>query len=292
MPMTIKGERLFVPCQKCNFCLQNKRNEWAFRISYETKRAKTADFLTFTYDEENLPLADLKPNQYSKQELTYAILVKSDLALLMKSLKQKQARWIKDNPAYRLKVKEWKIKYYAVGEYGTKRNRPHYHAIVFNILPQILKNIKDVWPYGIVHRGDVNADSIGYTAKYVIDRKKDTDFTDPRPKPFALISKGIGEQYIAKRGKWNRDGKRLYVTAADGIKVRLPRYYKDKIFNQEERNELGKKAAEEQEEVQLKKVEELARQNGSWEKGVKAYNERIKHAHDSIKSKSLKQNKL
>lgn len=292
MPMTIKGERLFVPCMKCNFCLQNKRNEWAFRIKYESKRAKTADFLTLTYDNAELPLADMKANEYSATESLYAVLVKADLARFMKSMKRKQDRWIKSHPEYLLKPNEWKIKYYAVGEYGTKRNRPHYHAIMFNLLPQMLENIADVWPYGIVHRGDVNADTIGYTAKYVIDRKKDENYNDPRPRPFALISKGIGENYIAKRGKWNRDGKRLYVTEANGIKVRLPRYYKDKIFNQEERNELGKLAAEEQENLQYKKVEQLARENASWEKGVEMYNARIKQAHDSIKTKSLKQNKL
>lgn len=289
MPMDIKHERIWVPCGKCNFCLQNRRNEWAFRIGYEIKRSQTAHFITLTYANENLPL--LRDEQ---TKATYMVLNKPDIQHFHKLLKQAQNRQFKKDKKPRSFRDKWKIKYYAVGEYGTKGQRPHYHSIIFNIHPDVMRKIKygEIWTKGEIHRGEVNDSTIQYTAKYVIDAKRPEWTYDPRPKPFATMSKGIGEAYIEKRKQWHTDADRLYVSGKGGIKIRMPRYYKDKIFNETERARIGKMAAEEQEKLEDKKIEELIKQFGNEFDALRAYNEQIRVKHESIKTKSHKLNKF
>lgn len=276
--MIIKTERLWVPCGKCNFCLQNKRNEWAFRMAYELKRSRTAVFITLTYDQESLPLEQIG-------KFGYMVLVKKDLQVFLKSLKQYQSRYIKRQPKEaRLKLSAWKIRYYAVGEYGTRLQRPHYHAIIYNLLNEVTEKLElgMIWDKGRIHFGSVTDASIQYTAKYQIDKTNNDNFLDVRPKPFALISKGIGGDYVAKRGQWHREGERLYCST-NGVKVRMPRYFKDKIFTQEERNKLGKKAAEEQEIREEKIMVDM---------GLDRYNEMLVEKHNMVRVKSKNLNKF
>ena len=55
-------------------------------------------------------------------------------------------------------AKSTKIKYYACGEYGTNyTERPHYHAIVFNLPRPFDKYITKAWKYGHIHVGTVTA---------------------------------------------------------------------------------------------------------------------------------------
>lgn len=122
-----------------------------------------------------------------------------------------------------------KLRYYAVGEYGTKTQRPHYHAIIFNYVGNE-KFLEKIWPYGIVHIGKVNEASIRYTTKYVIQRPENT----PKglAKPFSLMSRayGLGANYLTdEMVEWHRRNKINY-TIVQGQKGRLPRYYKDKIW--------------------------------------------------------------
>lgn len=188
-----------VPCGKCLCCLSNKRSEWAFRLMQEYKRSSSAAFITLTYHTKFLPDQGV---------------VKRHFQLFMKRLRKKSTD---------------RLRYYAVGEYGTKHGRPHYHAIIFNFQGNE-KFLAKIWPFGIVHIGKVNVRSVMYTTKYVIqcsDQGK-----EKRNKPFALMSRryGLGAWYLTDAMvAWHREDDRNYAIM-DGVKVRLPRYYKDKIW--------------------------------------------------------------
>lgn len=98
-----------IPCGHCIGCQLDKANMWKNRLMAEYRVSKIAYFLTITYADGFLPKNNL--------------LCKSDI--------QKFAKSIKD---YFLKHFGYKdIKYYIVGEYGSKSLRPHYHAIFFNL---------------------------------------------------------------------------------------------------------------------------------------------------------------
>lgn len=126
-PLTIKikGEWFNVPCQKCNFCLRNRQLDWSFRLGQEYKHSNTSNFLTLTYDNIHVPIILDDHNQW------YPTLNKNDLNKFHRALRKSQSRtllgqkkrykWRKE--LYQAEKKKWKIKYYSVGEYGTKNEK-------------------------------------------------------------------------------------------------------------------------------------------------------------------------
>lgn len=185
----------------------------------EYKRSKSAAFITLTYSDKYVPDQGVEKKHFQK---------------FMKRLRNKSVG---------------RLRYYAVGEYGTKTGRPHYHAIIFNYEGDE-KFLRSVWrhpvtkePVGLVHIGKVNQASIMYTTKYVIQ----SQISIPKKvnKPFALMSRGfgIGLWYLTDEMlRWHRDGKRTH-TFLHGVKGRLPRYYKNKIWPDEKiRNSVSETA--------------------------------------------------
>lgn len=147
-PLWIRKSGYTVPCGKCNFCLASKRVDWSFRIAQELKVSSSALFLTFTYADE-CPEIPRSPSGLLELDKTH-------MQLFMKKLRLEQ---------------ESKLRYYSVGEYGTLTQRPHYHSIMFNLEPQVIARLDQIWSYGFVHVGEVTPASIHYVTKYVIDRQ-------------------------------------------------------------------------------------------------------------------------
>lgn len=207
--------RLSVPCGKCVFCLQNRRNEWSFRLLKEQKASLSSHFLTLTYNDEKIPVSD-------NGEFT---LYKKDIQDFHKRLRKRIG-------------KKSKFRFYAVGEYGTQTNRPHYHSISFNIPIQVIGDIESIWGNGYVKVGTVNSDSIGYVTKYLINEET-KDYTG-KQKPFALMSlkPAIGSDYLRLNKKMHSRSKQNFVYI-NGIKQKLPRFYRDKIFSKVEREALA-----------------------------------------------------
>jgi len=182
------------------------------------KVAETAHFLTLTYDEEQIPWTNTKPTLH-----------KPDFQLFMKRLRSRQKR----------KKSQWKIRYYAVGEYGSETKRPHYHAITFNLHPKILSELTDIWDKGFVDIGTVTPASIRYVTKYVIN--KVGQFTD-QEKPFALMSRnpGLGANYLDTTSSFHKSNKKETVRNDVGLEQPMPRYYKEKIFTDYQRAKMTK----------------------------------------------------
>lgn len=205
------GAEYALPCGKCPPCKLRRIQGWVFRIQEEDKVSSSSYFITLTYDTRHVPISD---NGFMTLE-------KSAYQKFMKRLR---------------KLERNKLKYYAVGEYGTKNNRPHYHAILFNL--EDVENIAKSWELGNVHIGEVTTDSIAYTVKY-IDKLKRIPIhrNDDRQKEFSLMSKGLGKSYISDAiKKYHRaDLKRNYLTTPNGYKVAMPKYYREKIFTEVER---------------------------------------------------------
>jgi len=61
------------------------------------------------------------------------------------------------------------------------------------------------------------------------------------------MSKGLGKLYLTdKMIKWHKDDleNRMYVPIKDGKKIAMPRYYKDKIYNEREKDRIVRKMQE------------------------------------------------
>nr|UXQ88094.1 MAG: replication initiation protein [Microvirus sp.] len=187
-------KKLQLPCGKCIGCHADKSRTWATRMQHEATQHKQNSFVTLTYGEP-------APSHINKR----------DLQLFFKRLR-----------------KLTPFRYFAVGEYGTKTHRPHYHAIIFGsdflgnayqITDTLYSNpqLDKAWGHGLVSVGDVTPASIAYVAGYC--NKKLTD-----PDTFNLMSRkpGIGHTWL---DKYHEDLTRTGAVVIDGQELPIPKAY-------------------------------------------------------------------
>lgn len=201
-------------------------NEWIFRLIQEDRRHLVADFLTLTYNTDHVPIT--KNN--------FMTLLPRHFTLFMKKLRKNTG--------------QKRIKYFMCGEYGTKKGRPHYHAIIWsNYFGE--ESYRNAWTtdrrtgqakvsLGDIHVGSVTPGSIAYTAKYM-DKPKTVGVhkRDDRHPEFRRMSQKLGQNYLTESviryHKANLD--KLYVVN-EGYKIPLPRYYLDQLFTDEDKSKM------------------------------------------------------
>ena len=232
-----------VPCGKCPDCYKNRISEWSYRLMQEKKGSFTSYFITLTYDTDHVHIT----------RAGYMGLNKRDAQLFMKRLR---------------KLNSLPLTYYLVGEYGDQSQRPHYHALLFNV---DIKTVSKAWGLGQVHYGHVTEASTGYCLKYMHKTCKiPLHRNDDRIPNFALMSKGIGKRYINKTlVEYHKTDvtNRCFCSLPDGKKIKMPRYYKEKIYGPKERKAIAaaaqRKADEEAEIFYKQPIEQQhAAENG------------------------------
>lgn len=225
------GMVLSVKCGQCIGCRLERKRDWAVRCMHE---AMIADqdawaagstegshncFLTLTYDKEHLP--------------AHGSLVKK--------------HW--QNFAKKVRNHHGEFRYMHCGEYGEKRGRPHYHALVFghsfseDSIPirsrgahplRASESLSELWPYGLHSIGEVTFDSAAYVASYTTKKavgEVDADYYDrgvdmstgevhQAVPEYATMSRrpGLGKKFFERycsdmfpRGKVVLEGKELPV---------------------------------------------------------------------------------
>lgn len=199
-------DKIPVPCGKCPVCFKRKVSHWSFRLQQQDKYSHESHFITLTYDTKHLPIS----------ENGYQSLCKRDVQLFFKRLR---------------KANSCTLKYFAVGEYGGKTARPHYHVLLFNAA---IQTIQPAWGLGHCHYGFVSGASVGYTLKYMMKgRWRPYSDDDDREPQRAFMSKGLGLDYLTPQAiRWHLDDptERMYLPLKDGKKVSMPRYYKERIY--------------------------------------------------------------
>lgn len=224
---------VYVPCGKCPACASRRRSEWSFRLFQEVKNAESCYFLTLTYDDEHLPFT-----YNEKYDVDVPTVKKRDVQLFLKRL--------------RFNLRGAKIRYFVVSEYGPKFYRPHYHMLLFNF-PLILKNklddyIRDAWQNGFVRVDPVSDGRVNYVTSYCLDSSFLPPFLN---RNFMLCSRrpALGASYldndsVVKYHLDNMDDFGYIPTSGKVKKVRLPRYYRDRILSDEQRNKISLKSRE------------------------------------------------
>ncbi|AXH74278.1 MAG: replication initiator protein [Microviridae sp.] len=159
-------------CGQCTHCRINRVRVWVGRMMLESSYHPASTFVTLTYNDEHLP----NPPYVSKKAVQLFL--------------------------YKLRAyaPDRKFRYYAVGEYGEKSWRPHYHLIIYGLYPTETALIEKCWPFGFVKLGTVENDSCSYVASYLIKRmtKKADPRLEGRPPEFSLMSlkPGIGHRIV------------------------------------------------------------------------------------------------
>lgn len=236
-PITIKNPQIrtkqedlyiHVPCGKCSPCLKRRAATWVFRLKKQDEISETSVFITYTYNDLNIPIS----------ENGYPTLDRAHHTLYMKRLRKQ------------LKKEGYTgtLKYYLVGEYGSMTHRPHYHSILFNLPQHYINNphkVEKSWTHGNIQIDEVTPQSIAYVCGYVNKQKHFSNFgeTDDRTPEFNFMSKGLGENYLTPAQIESMKRKlNPYITTENGQKTPMPRYYKDKVFTPEEKTKLADKA--------------------------------------------------
>lgn len=236
-----------LPCGRCVNCLKKRASNWSIRLLKEAERSCSAFFVTLTYKNEAVPLSGN----------SYMTLHKPDVQGFIKKLRHHHGT---------------RIKYYAVGEYGSDTMRPHYHIIFFNLewdFPDLgpkgilfdyekdTHPILQVWGNGNVHVGRVTDASVGYTLKYISKPYRiPLHQRDDRQKEFSLMSKKLGDNYLTKQKiAWHRKDlyERCYIPLPDGKKAPMPRYFKEKIYTHAQKAKIALRN-EEKDLIELQKA--------------------------------------
>lgn len=134
-----------VPCGHCINCQMKKRKDMSVRLAHEASQHEKCCFLTLTYNDDNVPTTDwndlsdpVKQFDNGLGSLPELTLCPRDVQLFMKRLRRRLE--------YHLGIKG--IRYFAVGEYGGRTHRPHYHVLIFGWSPSDLV-------YHKMHKGNV-----------------------------------------------------------------------------------------------------------------------------------------
>lgn len=218
-PFIIKrkdGLRNEVPCGSCPSCRIARAREWATRCMHEKSTTAHSTFATLTYDDANLPEG--------------GTLDKEQLQLFFKRLRKA--------------IEPNRIRYYSCGEYGERNHRPHYHMLIFGMHPchcrstnqatdpctcGTRKILTQAWGLGAVGRcGTVTYDSARYCADYIGKQLigEDKDFYKNKQRPFALMSLGLGRDFLIQNAQQLTEQRGCTI---HGAQVGLPRYYAKKL---------------------------------------------------------------
>lgn len=168
------GALMEVPCGQCIGCRLEKSRQWALRIMHEASQHEASSFVTLTYAEDpvSLRLDDLQ-------------------------------RFFK-----RVRKRGLPLRYYACGEYGERRSRPHFHVCWFGhdwregsrpwtrelwVHPEL----EELWGYGngvypACRVGALTFESAAYVARYVTKK-----VTGPRAeRHYERVSAETGEVFF------------------------------------------------------------------------------------------------
>lgn len=207
-----------LPCGQCLACRLEYARQWAIRCIHEAEMHEKNSFITLTYADEHLTSERLQYDHFQK---------------FMKRLRFHEAE-------KNLLPEEMPAGYFVTGEYGDKRKRPHWHAIIFNWRPDDLHTpetnergdityqshtLSALWPFGRSNLGTVTFESAGYCARYAA--KKLTHGRDSDHE-FHPISKKSSKHAIGKKfvEKYHESIFNLgFINLPNGKKCGIPRYY-------------------------------------------------------------------
>ena len=219
-----------VGCGKCLDCIQLHKIEWIHRIQDEASLYKDNAFITLTYH-----------NSLKNSE---TVVSKETARIFIRELRRA--------------IYPRKIRYYLCGEYGSKRGRAHYHAVIFNYsfpdkrffkfdkkgFPIYRSDfLESIWnprfiPYaGFSGISNVCEKTLEYVTKDM--QKMQYTYTDcedvQRPDPFVLMSLKPGIGARAAPVDVPADGRIWH----EGKSVLLPRYYKKLLVRQGKEKEVA-----------------------------------------------------
>ena len=210
---------LYIPakCGCCIECRKEKQREWRVRLEEEL-RSNFGYFTTLTISPDGIK--EIEKQTGLKWEENPNEIATKGLRLFLERVRKDTKK---------------SIKHWCVTELGEDKDRIHLHGIFFG--QKSAELIKKHWKYGFVFIGGYcNSRSINYMTKYMLK----VDVKHPTFKQIVLASSGIGSGYMNRLDYlWQKQNyKKIDVatyTFRNGTKMAMPKYYKNKIFTDKEK---------------------------------------------------------
>lgn len=214
-----------IPCRNCYACQLTYSAEWATRIVMECKNHLHNYFVTLTYDDEHLPIAqsvDIPERIWNKTNHEYDIQWhhgENDGTYVCNTgtvYEEHIIKFLHDIRQYLQRHKNHTgMKYYYCAEYG-ELGRPHYHMILMNC-PLDLKQFHDThldenhkahwksieiskyWDKGIHDIAEVEWSDAAYVARYCMKKlhnKQPAEYAKECKLPeYVRMSRNIGRKW-------------------------------------------------------------------------------------------------
>lgn len=220
-----------IECGHCYECKRKKARQWRIRMAEQLRETPTAVFFTGTFSPERIEKICSRYN--IEKEEANEIATKEVRLFLERLRKQNGGK---------------SVKHWIVTEKGhTNTRRIHIHGLFFaeNGMTQqsLTWLLRSNWIAGYCYNGQyVNEKTINYISKYLTK----TDLDNPEFEGKVLASPGLGKNFINRPDGQNihyfpkTETKRTTETYRfrNGTQVVLPKYYKEKLFTEDEREKL------------------------------------------------------
>lgn len=248
----INGKLIKIPCGSCIGCRLGKASNNADQIMLEAKCYNYNSVIHLTYDDLNLPInyiIDKETGEVFESET----LKKEDVQKFIKRLKITFERGKYNNKVFPIQKN---IRFAYCGEYGSKKERPHYHLILFNFRPHDLKyweksksgyntyisdTVSKLWGKGIVKINDLSREMAEYIARYITkkwkgDNAKEIYKNKGKVPEFYNCSNrpGIGYMFYEKNKDKIYKTDEIFVNSLKGTRSKKPPKYFDKLLEREE----------------------------------------------------------
>ncbi|QCS37326.1 replication initiation protein [Tortoise microvirus 85] len=244
-------------------CRKQKARDWQVRLLEDVRHNTNGKFITLTLSNENFKKLAYEANKKTKKHpigkkeyidkngkirirykyktITEQIELRgyeTDNEIAKLAVRRFLERWRK---TYKKSLRHWLVT--ELGHNGTENI--HLHGIVWTNEP--IEAIRKHWDYGYIWprkehekviKNYVNERTINYITKYVSKQ----DFQHKEYKAIILTSAGIGAGYMtrmdSKLNKYNGEDTKDYYVTRTGHKIKIPIYWRNKIYNDEERERL------------------------------------------------------
>lgn len=171
---------IYLPCGKCHGCRLVNVRQWSLRMMHQARYSAPNWFITLTYDDKHMP-------QFGNLQYDH----------LSKFFKRCRRDF---------QTPEKPFKYFAVGEYGDRTLRPHYHYAAFDFKISDLRPFKQTkngwyftsellrekWPYGHHIVAPLTWNTACYVAGYVT-KKMHGDDIRKIPQPYEVVRELLDE---------------------------------------------------------------------------------------------------
>lgn len=221
-------------CGWCKECRAKIARDWLIRLNEEIKTNINAQFVTLSLSVESIIKLEEDIYKTGYKGISENI-GQTDVNILAGFAVRRWAeRWRKHNKRA--------PRHFLVTELGhNSSERIHLHGLVWGE-PEM---IEKTWQYGNIDIGEwVDERTINYITKYIT--KIDEVHKGYKQKTFT--SKGMGKEYIERNYHWHKfkgEETNTKYRLKDGRQIELPRYYKEKLWTEDEREILYIKTLDE-----------------------------------------------